>query len=86
MLSLNGGNNEHFTSGMNADSFEFLSKYILQDLQSFNDALALVGIYYACRTCGKAIYHTGDFFNTHIISRYGSRNFIDLYGGEWAGE
>lgn len=71
---------------MNADSFEFLSKYLLQNIQEINDALAIVGLYYALRSCGKLVYHVGDFTSTHIVSRYGSRNFIDLYGGEWAGE
>lgn len=72
-------------SGMNSDSFIFWSKYILEDLQSVNDTLALAGIYLISKTCISGIFAISDLVKTYIISRAGSRDVIKLYGGEWAG-
>lgn len=70
---------------MNADSFQFLSKYLLDEIYCVNDALAVTGIVYIIKTCIKCNTAILSFAKTHIWSKRNPGNFKELYGGDWAG-
>lgn len=74
------------TSGMNSDSFQHLSNYILQELCTCNDALALAGLYLISKTCASVAISVVDLVKTHVISKASPQNLVELYGGQWAGE
>lgn len=70
---------------MNGDSFYFQSKYFLQELHSYNDVLAILGLAYSVKKLVRLNFVVGDFILTHIVSRWYQKDLVQCYAGDWAG-